>query len=369
MSDDAPTLQIVTRQQLESGDVHARWDDPARLALPTPAKRQALLSNPFSVPEDPAQIIGLIGNQVVGRMDVIPGEISVMGTPTRVLYGSLLFVEEKFRHTGIGLMILLKMQSLHHTVAVCGISQMIYPMYQKLRWIDFPMRRMVMVRRSRAVMDSLIGNRLVSRTASVAADVALFAQRSILRALLAIRLRGLEIAGEKSIPPELEASLRGGDGQIASSRTAAWCDWLLANRFDGDSTQRRQLLVIRERGGKPLAFCLTKSRHYSSVTQRQLKNITLGSVQDWMTMDAQKVSESTLVLLAVDSLLRSKVDAVEVCCQQPQLASFLKHRGFVGAGMLHYLLRAVPPSPLFKKDLHRPELWRLRPDEGDNFFS
>jgi hypothetical protein len=365
----APNLRVVLRHELEAGEIYRQWDDPKQLARPTAQKRAAILSNPFSGPDDPAQIIGLIGNRVVGRMDLLPGQLSLRGAPTRILYASMLFVEEEFRHTGIGLMILMKIAALNPIVGACGISQMIAPVYEKLRWTNFALPRMVLVRRSRAVIETKIKSKLLARIVAAVVDTGLALQRLVLWTILAVRARGLRLEEAPTMPAAFEDLLKPRSDEIAPIHSIAWYNWLLANRFDDSPKLRRRLMIVSDWANKPVAFFLVRSRFYESATQRQLRNITFGSVQDWKIFEPGAISLFMLVVLAVKTLCKDCSDAVEIPTFEPGLMVSLKRFVFLQVGSLNFLFRGAPGSALADKSLHDPSLWSIKPADGDNFFS
>jgi hypothetical protein len=369
MSQPAPELRILTRADLEADQIYDTWDDPHQLARPSPEKRRTLLGNPCLRADDPVQIIGLLANRVVGKMEVLVGEISVLGRVERIFYGSSLWVEEAARQTGIGLMILLKIQALHHTVGVCGISQMIYPIYQKLRWTDFQIPRLVFVRRSRAVVESMLCSRLLARPASWAIDACLSGLRSWLGIELRRRLKNVRVEVAAEFPADWDAFVARKPSEVGPVRSAAWINWLLQNRFQDAPGLQRRLLLVRSDSGEPLGYLLMKSRFYDTVTQRQLRNITLASAQDWQVFDTRRLSTSTLMLLAVKSMADVGADALEVAMPDPDVAAELSRAGFRRVGVLNFMLRTGAMSPVREQAFHELARWVIRPADGDNFFS
>jgi hypothetical protein len=355
------------------------WADPQNLATFSPEKKRAFLTNPFSTsPDDPVQLVAVKDGQVIGKMDLIAGEATLDATPIPVLWASSLYVPPEHRKSMAGALLVMKMHSVHPTCAVCGVSAAALPIYEKLKWIDMPMSRYIWLRKSRTVVERYVGNTLVRPIARVAADAGLLVQRAGLRILAAVRGRGVVVERVGQLPSDLDGliseRLKSG---LAFRRSKAWIDWAASNVLEVTSGGAvRDLAVVRDRRGTPLGYFLTKCRHYDVATQRQLRDLTLASVQDWMTFDERRLPERTLVLLAALHAASLRLpgsgrspDAVEVCTREVGLQSALRRLGLAPAGQLHLLYRAGPVSPLAKLTDADRASWRLRPAEGDNFFA
>jgi len=181
------------------------WDDPDGIARYDAARRAALLHNPASESDDDVvSLVGLAGRRVIGRFDAINGRLRLDGTEVPVVWGSSLFVAPEFRAGGMGLRLMLRFQALAPTVAVCGISQAVHPIYQKLRWTEFQMPRFVLVRRSRAFLESVLGAHAASRAAAAMVDAGLAIHR------------------------RLRADRRGATIERLDAAPQAWQDWLSA---------------------------------------------------------------------------------------------------------------------------------------------
>ena len=132
------------------------------------------------------------GDTIAGKVDLIAGEIDVAGQPTPTLWGSALFVAPEYRGSGAGVMLIRKMQGMHPTMSICGVSQAIHPIYQKLGWNDLEMPRHVLLRRSRAVVEKYLGENALAKLAAPAAD-ALAAQRAALAVARQLATKGLRV--------------------------------------------------------------------------------------------------------------------------------------------------------------------------------
>jgi hypothetical protein len=365
-------VRLIRKAELRGADPYAEYDDPAGLAQMPAAKRNALLANPLSDSEDdPIQLLGVQGRLVTGRIDLLPGQVVVAGEPTRAMFASGLFVPPEYRSTGTALMLLLKMQSLWPASMVCGVSQMVYPIYGKLlRWVDFAMPRYVLLRRSRVLVERYCGRGLHSRVLSSVADLGLLAWRNVLGLLASPPRVGRELqerSGEP--PPELDAAFARLPDSARCHRSAAWLKWLLENDFRDEPRNSQSWHGLFDETGRLVAYYVVKVRFHAEASQLGLKNFLLGSVADWLVLDPGRVDELAVVLAATRSLAKLGVDAVEICTPDEKLGSQLRSLGCVRAGELRLLFKANPKSPLAGKRFHELGAWRLRPCEGDHFFT
>lgn len=364
----ALSLHIIRKCELESPGLYRQWDDPENLAEMGDGKRRALMTNPLSrTPDDPVQIIATAGARVVGRIDLIAGAFVKRGETVPTLWGSMLYVDPAFRSTGVGLMIILRLQSMLPTTAVCGVSRTVHPIYRKLGWADFQMPRFILLRNSRAVVEKYVrGN--ASRWATRIVNCALKVHESTLRTRATLRSRRLNVMEVAGMPSELDPLLQGGDA-IAPFRSAASINWQLTNCFDTGPGNVRKLFLVRSRSGRPVAFFAAKVRLHHTATQREFRNLYLGSLEDWAVFERHECDTTDIALLAFQALSHLNVDAIEICMPEPDAAARLRRCGFLRFGELNFMYKAGVRSPLHGKEFEHPSLWRLRPGDGDNFLA
>ena len=368
-------LHVVTRGELADERYPARWDDPDGIARMGASKRRALLANPLAGGDDePVQIVAARGARPVGRLDLVAGRIRVGAEETPCLWGSALYVPEELRHTLAGVKLVLKQQSLHHTVASCGISRQAYPIYQKLGWLDIAMRRYVLVRRSRAVLERYVDDILrrvgapLARRLRVVVDCVLLVQRGLLAGLRAVRARGLACAQVDSLPACMDELLVRSERPVSPHRSTAWVRWLAHHRFHDDPRDRSGIFLVHGGDGDPVAYFLLKARFYDHAGGGRFRNLYRGSLQDWAVFRPEAVGLAELVLLSTDVLGDWNTDAVEVCLPPDASGLRLARLGFAAAGELHLMVKASAASPLADPAYREPGSWRVRPAEGDNFF-
>jgi hypothetical protein len=340
------------------------------LAPMTAVKRAAFLGNPLARGDrEPAQIIATAGDRVIGRIDLLAGQLTVGGVPLPVFWGSSLFVDEEHRSTGAGLKLLLKMQGLHHTVTACGISPAVVPIYDGLRWTRFTMPRYALVLRSRAVVRRFLGKGLGARMARPFLDGALRALRIVPAAWSGLRSRRIRVREVARMPVELDTLLQASPPPAAPHRSAAWINWLLENRFEDDVHPLRKLCLIEDRSGAPLGYFLVNTRFVEAGERFGYDRVRIGSLQDWRVFEPATLTTADVALLALRSLADTDIDVFAAFLPEPGDAGTLRSFGFVRFAELDFLFRANRSSPLAAPEFKLASSWRMRPADGDNFFS
>jgi GNAT superfamily N-acetyltransferase len=354
-------LHVVSTADLVAGAIG--WDDPEGIAVLPPGKLRALETNPLGGPGDPARIIGTVGGRVVGCLDVLPGRMKVYGSDVPCLWASGLAASPQFRRLGVGALLLLRFQGLHHTVAACSVTEEARPLYTKLRWLELLLRRYVAVLRSRSLAERYLPTWAVP--GARAADAALAAHRALAAAPRRRRLRGRVCEQVEQLPADLDEAVGQSDEPAAFHRSSAWLDWIVRNSFEADPKDRRALFLVGDGSGRPVAYFLATSRFYERASRRELPNLLLGSLQDWAILDPQALGVEQIVLLALRELEGWGVDAVEVCLADRDRVPGLWRWGFRRVEDLPILIRAGAGSPLRDPLFASPAAWRLRAGEGD----
>ena len=369
MSDNKLSIIIISKGEIRSGNL-PNFEDPDGIAVMTAEKRRAVLENPLSnSDDDPALILGLSGNIAIGRFDLFPGEVELDGNATPIVWGSALYVSEKHRHTGIGLMLILRMQSVAPAVGVLGVSQAALPLYRSLRWTEVGLPRYVLVRRSRAFIAAFLRSDRLARLLAPFADVIFAAWRFRIRRRIDKLSRSYTVVSLSKMPDHLTPRPVPVP-RAMPHRSPKWMNWLLRNSFGDDPSLRKALFMITKHGSDtPLGYFLLKKRRFTEITRWQIRNVTIGSVQDWITFDPSSLPESDVLVLAITECMQRDVDAVEICTKEPGIETTLRRWGLIAMSDLNFFYKANPASPLADPLWREPRHWWLRPAEGDNFFS
>ncbi|MEL7473003.1 MAG: hypothetical protein AAGK04_06770 [Planctomycetota bacterium] len=363
-------IRVVRKGELRAPDFHAGFDDPERVVAFRPGHLDTLVGNPHSDnDDDPAQILAIQSNTVLGRIDLYKSRATLAGERLNILWGSCWTVPERFRSTMAGLKVFMKWMSLippTGAAAVVGVSQVALPIYLKLGWTAVPMPRRILLRRSRAVVDRYIGFAPARPIARVALDVGLGAS-----AWLASRGRpasDLTISVE-STPPDDLAELfthRAAFDGVVTEQSPERMRWLLEGGFGVEPRAERSLIVARSRDGRPAAYALTRVRLFETATHRQFKNVRIGGVLASWGVDPETHAE--IYKEGVRRVLAAGTDAVDLSSHDASLTDRYRALGAVGAGELAFLFKPGRESPLADERFKAASSWRVSPSDGDNFF-
>ena len=369
---DPLALHVLTRSDLESGETYHRWARGEELALPTPQKRAMMLANPHSRgPDEPVQIIGTKGDRVIGRIDLIAGQLRAAGERLPICWGSQFFVPEADRSTMMGPMLLMKTNQVHHTLGAHGPSQMASPLYAKLKWAEVPLQRWVMLRKSRSVVRRYLGSGPLGGIARTGVDAALVFHRGYVGARRLSAAGGLSAERVERMPESFDSLLAPADDRARGERSAEWINWNLSHSFGGsEGRHERALYLVKPRGSDDvLGYFLLKVKFYPLATHRGFPDLTLATLADSRVFDRARCSDEALTLLSFVAAGELGADALEVCDPPGVRAGFYKSLGFLPAGTMRLFFRAVAPSPLADPRWKDPANWDIRFGDGENIAS
>lgn len=378
------------------GDPEAFWsrfDDPYGLARMTPQKRRAMLANP-AAGED-AQVVQLLAVKgdvgggarwrVIGRLDMVRQELEVGGQRIAALWGSDWSVPEQERGSMAALTLLMQMQRLtpaRGVIGASGPSQQAVEVYQKLKWVDLALTRLILLRRSKSVVERYVRSEMSRFVLEIKADVALATLGMWVDMATGSAAKGLRARVVDRFPREWEALLKPEQGTAGGVRSAAFLDWWMRESFfpleGGRARNRNMLVLVETKRGEPAGYAACKLRHYDFATHRRLPNLLLGSIQDWAVFTdgagRARASWLALFLLATRELGRAGADAIELCVDASQgegahAARALRRLGFLRVGEQHFLWKPAKDSPLADPRYAQRENWTLRPGDGDTFFT
>ena len=174
-------VHVVTNAELRQGWAPEAADDPDSIAALSPNKRAALLSNPLLGPEDePVQIFLGLDDRLVGRLDLLAGEIETPEGPAPCFWGSALHVSPDYRGRRLGASLLRASERPREATAACAASRMSRPLYSRLGYFDLSLRRHVLLRRTGPLLEPRLGTGALGRTATAAGDVVAGGHRRLL---------------------------------------------------------------------------------------------------------------------------------------------------------------------------------------------
>ena len=364
------TFRIVTKSDLARGGRYDDLEDPEGIATMSDEKRAAVLTNPLSTEDsDPVQVLALHSSRVIGRMDLIRSEIWKDGETCPIYWCSALDVPVHYRGTGAGLLLILKTQSIHHTVGVCGVSRDAHPVYQRLGWMDFEMSRWVLPLTVRPLYERYVKRHIPIPLLVRVSDHALTLNNTIRRRVFGRHNGTARCRRVDRMTGEIEPKLIEHSEPIFSHRSAQWINWLLENKFSKSPSRIQHLYHIYDENNTVIGYFLIKTEHYPLLSQYGLPDVTMGSLMDWCIFDDQLLNQQAIIRLAIGELLKHELDAIEIFAMDEREGAFLKKMGFRRMRSLKFMFKASKQSQLSDRRSQCRELWRIMPADGDNFFS
>lgn len=332
-------------------------------------KLSAIRGNPFARSDAKiAKIAGFCDGIEAGWEYVFPLFIKFGEAEFEALAGSSLFVDKRFRRSGLGIEIpeLGWQHSASKIVEGAALSQMALPIHQLLDYIVFLLPRNIMLWRSRALVETKLKG-FTAKCVELVLDCGIWLYSFLLRVVCSCKLNGLDIeevsSDDESTFGTVAELISEDSAPFSEVHDARWLKWHMTESFSKDGPMR--LFAVRKRG-EVVGFYMTKKRFYEQASHRGFNNVWLGSVMEWQM---KKGFEKQLGWLLVSAALRLKkegMDAVEIPSADESLNHFLRRIGWRQVGESNFVIKAGEGSPLFcNKEMTKIENWRLRPAMGD----
>lgn len=365
---DTARLQTRTLKDLERTAESAGLVDPYGIYELPLHKRAALKANPAATGTGVAcQTLGLVGNKVVGQHTIFPIRLRAFGEEHEAWTGSGLYLHDDYRKTGLGIQLIEGENRDGNTIHLgCGLSRLSVPLHLLLDYACFPMKRMLWLAKSGPVVRKFLRNRFAAAVAAFLCDILLWLSNTFLRLMVTIQSRHLRVERLEQATEEVAAMAAATTRPCACVHSVAWFNWILNHTFAADPRSRQRLYLVSDRHNQPLGFFLYKIRFHATASHRGFKNLLLGSLLEWQSVDERHLPNGLLARLATRELIRAGCDAIEVCTDEEPLLKSLRHTGFLSLGDLWFVVRARENHPLHSNNQFVEQTnWRLRPVEGD----
>ncbi len=340
------------------------FDDPHGICKMSPGKLASFQSNPFKAADGPAQLVTTLDGKAVGGILFLPGEILVSGKAHPIAWCSTLYVVPEHRSSLAGIMLILESQRCFHALGGVDVSNMAYPIYKKLGWVDMQMTRYILLRKSKSVLERFLGAGKRAALLRPVVDGALLTHKGLLGVWGRMKTAGLYCKAVESMPDSMNQLLAEKVGSFGCHRSSRWINWILNNSFDPGPRNSKQLYFVYDRHDNLVGYFVIRAKFYSQASHRGFKNVLLGSVLDWMIFDSACVSERAIWLMATNLLSAKNVDAVEICSSCPKTSASLLRWGFRRMGQFHTIFVLDDEGPVIDEAQTSP--WRLRQFDGDS---
>lgn len=358
-------LRVIRAGELRVGRLGDRFEDPSGHILSGSA-RDWFLANPVGLNrDDPVQILAIIANKVVGRINLLKGVMHVDGRLHEMQWASGYHVDAEWRGQGIGKALLAALLKEGAIFGALGASRFSFPIFEKSGWTRADAARLVFVTRSLPIVRASIKSRLVARAVAYFLDCGLAVERGA-RILVYPTPKGVSAEPVASVPSSAFPAAKARVG-LFFPRSVAWLEWLMAHSTPSN-TKWVRLYVVRCDNGDPIGYFVFSARFHECASRWQYHDLWLGTIKDWQAIDGSHAANLLIAQVALREAMRLNVDAVEICCSDEQLTADLKQLGGRQRGALPLHMLSRPASAGRPCELGAPQTWDFRSADGDHFF-
>ena len=334
-------------------------------------KLRLIKNNPLGLlDDDPIQIVALVDDILIGRIDIIKGRINIGNDVEPILWLSHWVTSPLFRHTGVGIFLMLRLQSMGISLGGCNVSQIAYPLYKKLGWIELALPRFILIQNCRSPMNRYLGTKFWVNILIKILNSFFIAQTTIIGLAVKIKYRKFQVRVTKEIPDDLNTLLlQRNQNEISFYRSKEWLRWLLDEKIVNNEKISKEIFLIYDNKNMIIGYFLIKKKLYQTASQKGFKSIELASLQDWNVFNRSVLSDFGLVMISVKEMVKLHPDAIEICSHEKKINWLLRLIGSIPMGKISIFLKPNTKAKNKLNATHKLSSWNIRPAEGDNFFS
>lgn len=351
------TNKIITYNDIVKSGYHIEDDYYGIAAYLTQTRINTFLHNPnLEDYEKCVQYLSLVDGVVVGRVMCFDTKLKIGDQIVSALSGSALEVYKDFRHLAVGvdLMMYPMLSKDNQFVIFSGISEMALPLYKKLKYIVFEFERMMLLKNAKCIVESkgVKGLTLVLLSGMINVLIRLFNMYTKWKS--SSLLNNFEIRCETLVPDWVNDMILNDGHKYMEVHDRAWLQWNLDYNFKGHKFDKQSFYSIH-RNGKVVGFFMTKER-FKEEAGGMLKNVLIGSIVEWGTLDNDVLSEADINRIATTTFTNS-VDIVEFATTDPKVVKKMRQSGYLSHGFAHIVFKDKTKE---LKDISDINLWRLR---------
>ena len=312
------------------------------------------------------QIIGTVGNEAIGRLNVFPLEVVADGKVFSAVCGDSLFVRENFRNTlyAVSLMTRLNTISRDRLSLSAGFSPKARQVVKAIRNTVFLLNKFIVVKRTRSILPTVGRRRLLSKFAWLF-DLVLVPYNLIMKIVNHIKVREFVLeeisADDKNALSEFAGLIEKDGHRFRENMTCDVLDWILHNDFVPERLIAKRIFGYKK-DGRFVAFVIMREG-------RTPTGCRIGRMVEWQTQKEFRKHEPCF-LLEVMHRSASELDCMTVEVGDEDAANYSVLKGFLPGGVASVVSIGVGRDSPFKGFEGYGELqnWRLRGGMGDLCF-
>ena len=298
------------------------YDDPNDYLKSFRNNPRLIADNPNAQKDDVALILALDGQRVVGRLGLFAGRLLYEGENLRVYWLSEFALQNAYKTTGVGGMILLKVLALRVPLLACGApSEELEKVYEKVGFQRLgPLKRFVYFYRATVVARHYLNNAFLARTISSMANPALALYYSFRRRGMKQTLTYKHVKQFDNAINSLFASER----RNHCVKDALMLNWVL-NHNHADAFEIYDGPILR-------GYCVIKCMKFAGGGSHDLPEMNMGTLLDYYIEDVSSEALCDLLMFCIDRFVDQGLDLFEFQVCDEMLCKVCEEFGFIQVG-------------------------------------
>jgi GNAT superfamily N-acetyltransferase len=337
---EAPRIRAFRIQDFTANPaLLAEYNDPyGYLARRTPAWIELLASNPHARPTDLALVLAIDGNTIVGCLGFYAAEVSLGGQRYKTFLQQEFFLDERYRPTGAGSLLLLPaISSLKCLTGAGNSAPSTVALCERLGFTTLGrLRRFVFLYRSAPLVRKYVRHQFAARSLASLGDplLRLYNRYHVRRA--GVRL-GLTYRKVERFDDSLD-QLLAEETRPFFPRGASMLNWIIQHR-------PLEAFTIHD-GNRMLGYCLLNQIDQGAIAQHNLPRMRIGRLADYYLPAGAVEAKRDLLLFAIDHFAARQVDVLEGQFHDEGLPEICRRLGMFEIGGLVVVFRAPRDVPL-----------------------
>lgn len=316
-------VRSYTVGELDKGlSVLEAYDDPNDYFKSFRNNPRLIVDNPHAKKDDLALILALDGQKVVGRLGLFAGRLLYERENLRVYWLSEFVLQNAYKTTGVGGMILLRVLAQRIPLLACGApSEELEKVYEKVGFKRLgPLKRFVYFYRATVVARHYLKTAFLTRTISSMANPALalyysFRRRGIKQALIYKHVKQFDDA---------ISSLFASERRNYCVKDALMLNWVL-NHNHADAFEIYDGPNLR-------GYCVIKCMKFAGGGSHDLPEMNMGTLLDYYIEDASPETLCDLLLFCIDHYVDQGLDLFEFQICDEMLCKVCGEFGLIHVG-------------------------------------
>ena len=298
------------------------YDDPDDYLKSFRTNPRLIVENPHALKDDLALILALDGQRVVGRLGLFAGRMLYEGEDQRVYWLSEFALQNAYKTTGVGGMILLKVLALRVTLLACGApSEELEKVYQKVGFQRLgPLKRFVYLYHATVLARHYLNNSFLARPISSIANPVLALYYSFRRRGVKQKLTYKHVKQFDDAISNLVAS----EQRNHCVKDALVLNWVLKHNH-ADAFEIYEGPTLR-------GYCVIKCMRFAGGGSHDLPEMNMGTLLDYYIEDNSREALCDLIMFCVDRFVGHDLDLFEFQVCDEMLGKVCGEFGFIRVG-------------------------------------